>query len=171
MLSRFRFLVDKLMCEEKMAEKRKKSKRGSLKLAKGLKPEEIIKAAKKTLFDMREKLLAEVFGKSLPEDLTRPFDIGDEGDRADSERTHEVSILLSSREKEKILAIDAALEKIQEGTYGECEECGESIGTGRLKAMPLTKLCISCQSRFEKEQAHQKFPEERFGQSLVGKLG
>ncbi len=154
-----------------MAEKKKKSKRGSLKLSKRIKPEEIIKAAKKTLLDMREKLLAEVLGKSLPEDLARPLDIGDEGDRADSERTHEVSILLSSREKDKILAIDAALEKIQEGTYGVCEECGEEIGVGRLKAMPLAKLCVSCQSRFEKEPAHQKSPEERLGQSLVGKLG
>ena len=121
--------------------------------------------------DRREKLLAEILGNSLRGDLVRPFDIGDEGDRADSERTNEVSILLSSREKEKVLAIDAALEKIQEGTYAECEECGEEIGAGRLKAMPLAKLCVSCPSRFEKEQAHQRSPGERLGHSLAGKDG
>jgi RNA polymerase-binding transcription factor DksA len=48
----------------------------------------------------------------------------DERDRADAERTHEVSILISARDKEKLLAIEGALEKIREGTYGVCEDCG-----------------------------------------------
>jgi DnaK suppressor protein len=154
-----------------MAEKSKKSKAGALNPAKPTRPEEKIKAARKALLDMREKLLAEGLGKSLPEDLARPSGIGDEGDRADTERAHEVSILLSARDKEKVLAIDEALEKVDEGTYGVCEECGDEIGAGRLKAMPLAKLCIPCQSRLEKEQAHQKFAEERLDQSLAGKVG
>jgi len=125
-----------------MAEKIKKSKPGPLKPAKKTNPEAKIAAARKTLLDMREKVLEEGLGKSLPEDLARPFDIGDEGDRADTERTHEVSILLSVRDKEKVLAIDEALERLDEGTYGVCEECGDEIGAGRLKAMPLAKLCV-----------------------------
>jgi DnaK suppressor protein len=150
-----------------MAEKIKKSKAGPLNLDKMIKPEEKIMAARKTLVDMKEKLLAEGLGKSLPDDLARPFEIGDEGDRADTERTHEISVLLSLRDKEKLQAIDGALEKLNEGTYGVCEECGDEIGAGRLKAMPLARLCVSCQSRLEKEQAHQKFSEERMGPSLV----
>ena len=66
--------------------------------------------------DMKEKLLAEGLGKSLPEEFVRSFDIGDEGDRAYSERTHEVSILISARDKEKLVAIEESLEKIREGT-------------------------------------------------------
>ena len=111
--------------------------------------------------------MGEGFGKSLPDDLTRPFDIGDEGDRADSERTQEVSVLLSVRDKEKLLAIDEALDKIQDGTYGVCEECGEEIGARRLKAMPLAKLCVSCQSRLEKEQASERSVEERMSQPRI----
>ena len=155
------------MCEEKMAEKSKKSKSGSLNQAKTVKPEKKITTAKETLLDMKEKLLAEGLGKSLPEDLARPFDIGDEGDRADTERTHEVSILLSVRDKEKLQAIEESLEKLREGTYGMCEECGDEIGPRRLKAMPLAKLCVPCQSRREKEQAHQTFAEEKLDQSLI----
>jgi len=151
-----------------MAEKIKKSKAGSVKPAAKIKPEEKIKVARKTLLEMKEKLLAEGFGKSLPEDLARPFDIGDEGDRADIERTHEVSILLSVRDKEKLQAIDEALEKLREGTYGVCEECGDEIGGGRLKVMPLAKSCVTCQSRLEKETAHQKFAKGKFDQSLIG---
>ncbi len=152
-----------------MAEKIKKTKHGSLNPAKE-KPEDRIKAARKRLLDMREELVGEGLGKSFPKDLARPFDIGDEGDRGDSERTQEVSVLLSVGDKEKLLAIDEALDKIQEGTFGECEECGEEIGAGRLKAMPLAKLCVSCQSQMEKEQAHQRFAEDRFGQPLVGQV-
>jgi len=153
-----------------MAEKIKKSKPGPLNPAKKTNPEAKITAARKTLFDMREKLPQEGLGKSLPKNLARPFDIGDEGDRADAERTYEVSILLSARDKEKVLAIDEALEKLDEGTYGVCGECGDEIGAGRLKAMPLAKLCIPCQSTLEKEQAHHKFGEERLDQPLVNKV-
>ena len=151
-----------------MAEKSKKSKSGSLKPAKIIDPKEKVRVSRKTLLDMKEKLVAEGLGKSLPEDLVRPFDIGDEADRADTERTHEVSILLSARDKEKLLAIDEALEKIREGTYWVCEECGEEIGGGRLKVMPLAKSCVTCQSRLEKETAHQKFAEGKLDQSLIG---
>jgi len=135
--------------------------------ARTIKPEEKIKAARKMLLDMKEKLLAEGLGKSLPEDLARPFDIGDEGDRADTERTHEVSILLSARDKEKLGAIEEALEKIREGTYGVCEDCGDEIGWRRLQAMPLAKLCVTCQSHMEKETAHQKFAEEGMRKQLL----
>jgi RNA polymerase-binding protein DksA len=116
------------------------------------------------LFRKWEKLLAEGFGKSLPEDLVRSFDIGDEGDRADNESTNEVTILISARDKEKLHAIEGALEKIREGTYGVCEECGDEIGGGRQKVMPLAQLCVTCQSKIEKETEHQKFAREEMGQ-------
>ncbi len=154
-----------------MAEKIKKSKHGSLNRAKEIKPEDKIMAARKKLLDMREELVGEGLGKSLPEDLARPFDTGDEGDRADAARTHEVSVLLSVRDKEKLQAIDEALDKIQDGTFGECEECGDEIGAGRLKAMPLAKLCVSCQSQLEKEQAHQRFQEGRLDRPMVSQVG
>jgi RNA polymerase-binding protein DksA len=141
-----------------------------LKTAERIKTEDKIMAARKRLLDMREELAGEGLGKFLPGDLARPFDIGDEGDRAAIELTQGVSVLLSVRDKEKLLAIDEALDKIQDGTYGECAEYGDEIGAGRLKAMPLAKLCLSCQSRLEKEQAHQKFAEEHLGRPLVSQV-
>lgn len=154
-----------------MVEKSKKSKFGPLDPAKTMKAEDKVKGAREILLDMKERLLAEGLGKSLPEDLARPFEIGDEGDHADTERTHEVSILISARDKEKLVAIDEALEKVREGTYGMCGDCGDEIGSGRLKAMPLAKLCVTCQSRLEKETAHQKSAEEGMrNQSLIGEM-
>ena len=122
-------------------------------------------AARKALLDMKENLLAEGRRKSPPDNLDVSLDIGDEGD---TDRTHEISVLLSLRDKEKLLAIEEALEKLREGTYGVCEECGDEIGPGRLKAMPLARLCVPCQSRLEKETAHQKFAEGKLDQSLIG---
>ena len=156
---RFRILTVFKSYREKMAEKNKRSQPRSSKPLQPLNPEERNVAGKKTPFGMKEKLLAEGIGEPLPEDLVRPFDIGDGGNRADAERTQEVSILISARDKEKLLAIEGALEKIREGTYGVCEECGEEIGAGRLKAMPLAKLCVTCQFRTEKGIAHQRFAE------------
>jgi len=62
-----------------MGEKIKKSKTRFLSPAKTIKPEERIMVARETILGMRENLLAEGLGKSLPDDLVRPFDIGDEG--------------------------------------------------------------------------------------------
>jgi DnaK suppressor protein len=81
-------------------------------------------------------------------------------DQAGDERDRELSLLLTGRDKEKLTAINEALEKFNEGTYGICEECGEKIGAGRIKVMPLAKFCVSCQSRLEKEMSILKKTEE-----------
>jgi RNA polymerase-binding protein DksA len=49
--------------------------------------------------------------------------------------------------RETLLEIDAALSKLEAGTYGECEECGEEIAPARLEAKPAARLCIACASK------------------------
>jgi RNA polymerase-binding protein DksA len=106
---------------------------------------------RETLSRMREKIFAEALGKPLPECLRVPEDSGDEADHAREECSRDLSLLLTSRSKRKIQALEEALAKVEEGTYGICEECDDPIGAGRLKAMPLAKLCVACQSTWEKE--------------------
>ena len=48
------------------------------------------------------------------------------------------------------MAIEDALQRIDLGEYGICEECEEEIGVGRLKVMPFTRLCVRCQEDLEK---------------------
>jgi len=117
-------------------------------------------AIRRTLLDMRERLLTGIAESPIPEALVTQTDIGDIVDQAGDERDRELSLLLSGRDKEKLLAINEALEKIQEGTYGICEECGDKIGPGRIKVMPLAKYCVSCQAKLEKEMSIQKKAEE-----------
>lgn len=45
-----------------------------------------------------------------------------------------------------MLPVNEALDKLEKGIYGTCENCGEPISPGRLKAMPLAKFCVICQS-------------------------
>lgn len=56
-------------------------------------------------------------------------------------------------EQEELRDIDAALEKLDEGTFGTCEACDGKVGYGRLNALPYARLCISCKRVEEKESA------------------
>ena len=123
-------------------------------------PKDGNEAARRLLLDMRRKLISEISGSLIPESLTASSEIGDLVDQAGDERDRELSLLLTDRDKEKLFAIDEALEKLKEGSYGICEECGEKIGQGRLKVMPLAKYCVNCQSKIEKEMVLQKKVEE-----------
>jgi len=48
---------------------------------------------------------------------------------------------------ENLAEIEAALEKLEAGTYGQCEDCGQAIAPARLEAMPSARLCITCASK------------------------
>lgn len=72
-------------------------------------------------------------------DLTTS-DVDDIGASQDNETTFKILEL----ESDNLGQIDDALERIEDGTYGICEECKEPIGIERLKALPFTPLCINC---------------------------
>jgi RNA polymerase-binding transcription factor len=58
---------------------------------------------------------------------------------------------LAEGEREMLYALDEALKRIDDGIYGVCDECGESVTKQRLKAMPQAKCCIKCQEIKEKK--------------------
>lgn len=115
---------------------------------------------KKMLLDMRAQLLQEIAENVKAESGTEKAEIGDLYDLATSERDRELSLLLGDRDRAKLKEIDDALKRIDEGTYGICEECGEKIAAGRLKAMPFTRLCVNCQANLERQQKMKRETEE-----------
>jgi DnaK suppressor protein len=122
-------------------------------------PEEI----KELLLKMREELIREIKekAKSESDDLSK-MDIGDIYDMASSERDRELNLLISDRDRDKLLEIDDALERIEDNTYGICEECGGKIPKERLKIMPFALFCVQCKSVMEKEKNLARgFKEER----------
>ena len=60
--------------------------------------------------------------------------------------------------RERLQAIDAALVRIEQGTYGTCVDCGRPIVPERLEALPETVRCLQCQERFENRLTHQPHP-------------
>ncbi len=64
------------------------------------------------------------------------------------ERDHELTVL--NHEREKVAQIDRALARIDDGTYGVCESCGNPIGKMRLMAFPRATLCMTCKQREER---------------------
>ena len=77
-------------------------------------------------------------------------DLPDEVDLASSESEQSMSLRLRDRERVLLKKIEKMLAKIDEGTYGICESCGEEIGVKRLEARPVTDLCIRCKEEQEK---------------------
>jgi len=57
---------------------------------------------------------------------------------------------LAANQRELLLQTEKALDRLERGTYGHCESCGEPIGKGRLMAFPRATLCMTCKQREER---------------------
>jgi DnaK suppressor protein len=73
-------------------------------------------------------------------------------DQATFESDMDMNIHMKERESKLILKIKEALERIENGTYGICEVCGEPITETRLKARPVTTVCIACKQNQENQE-------------------
>jgi DnaK suppressor protein len=73
----------------------------------------------------------------------------DVADRAANSYTKEFLFSQSSSERQILNMVDGALNRIREGTFGECIACGDEINPKRLEAVPWTRHCIACQEKLE----------------------
>src|SRR5580704_12305854 len=125
------------------------------------------------LEEMKEKILAEMNQAARSEREGLKDEGMDTYDLASEERDREISFILSDRERVKIGAIDDALQRIGDGSYGICESCGLEIGEERLEALPFTRLCRDCQQDQEREARTQRRVDDdrgayrKFGSSEV----
>jgi DnaK suppressor protein len=78
----------------------------------------------------------------------------DPTDRATQESDRTFELRIRDRERKLLLKIREALERIENGSFGTCEMCGEEIGEARLKVRPVTTLCIDCKIEQEKAEKH-----------------
>lgn len=76
----------------------------------------------------------------------------DPTDRASLEADRNSILRIRDRERKLMVKIQEALRRLDRGEYGICEDCGEEIGIDRLKARPVTTLCIDCKSTQEVEE-------------------
>ena len=107
---------------------------------------------KKKLLDWKNDLKRSsndaLFNSSLDDNSTS----ADIVDQASSYTEKNVELRAINRQIKLISKIDSALKRIQDGTYGFCEDTGEPIGLKRLIARPVATLCIAAQEKHEKEE-------------------
>ena len=105
------------------------------------------------LLGKRQEIMREIegnLGQSLTEDQQRRLESArDVGDQALMDLDRELGISLMEMRNRRRQAIDEALMRLNEGTYGICAECGIEVSEKRLEAVPFAKLCVQCQSRQE----------------------
>lgn len=110
-----------------------------------------LESFEKLLNKRLEELLAEA--NSTVSDMSDlKGNLPDPADRATLEADRNFTLRIRDRERKLIGKIKEALERIENGTYGICESCEEEISEKRLKARPVTTLCIECKKRQENEE-------------------
>lgn len=83
-------------------------------------------------------------------------DVGDEAERASRETENSLELRTRDRYRKLLNKIDQALSRIDDGSYGYCEETGEEIGLARLEARPNATLCLDAQERWELKQKQMR---------------
>jgi DnaK suppressor protein len=110
-----------------------------------------LKLFRKLLGEKMSELLAEA-DRTVDGMTDAKENFPDPTDRASLESNRNFTLRIRDRERKLIAKIKEALARIDDGSYGKCEDCGENIGIERLKARPVTTLCIDCKSLQEAEE-------------------
>jgi DnaK suppressor protein len=107
---------------------------------------------RKKLEEKHRQLVEEVgknvlYGKGPDDDSTK-----DLGDQAATSYNREFLFELGNGTQRLLKEVVSALQKLDEGSYGDCERCGEAIADKRLEALPFARYCIDCQRAVEEEE-------------------
>ena len=109
-------------------------------------------AIRRELEQQRKALLNEagvMIGQGL---MIGSENLPDLGDQATAVADQNFMLRLKEREQKLLKKIDEALDRITQGTFGVCESCGGEISFKRLKARPVTTLCIECKTKQEEDE-------------------
>lgn len=107
---------------------------------------------KKKLLEERQRLLNAATSSRKDEFAIQAEDLADESDLTSAELSQGVVFTLREKEQQTLAQIDEALQKIEDGTYGHCEECDAEISVRRLEIFPTARLCITHQEEVEKKK-------------------
>lgn len=110
---------------------------------------------KNKLLDARNKILNSGVLSNLEDLQINSDELADEADLATSTINQQVSFSIREKEMNKLRRIDAALERVEEGSYGYCLESGDEIEPKRLETQPWAEFCIEVAEEKEREQAQR----------------
>lgn len=84
--------------------------------------------------------------------------VHDSGDEAVADLLADLDVVRIDRQVTEIRRIEAALRRIDMGSYGMCRDCGDDIGNERLESQPDAERCVTCQEQYEKSYVHEGTP-------------
>tara|TARA_B100000315_G_C14009685_1_gene333931 strand:- start:171 stop:488 length:318 start_codon:yes stop_codon:yes gene_type:complete len=93
---------------------------------------------------MKEEILEDITKIIKSESDHLKYDVGDFYDNASNDRERDLLLSLNQRDRQKLIMIEDAIKRIDNGTYGKCPYGNEVIDEERLRAMPFTRYCVSC---------------------------
>jgi DnaK suppressor protein len=124
---------------------------------------------RKMLEDRRRELAHEVHSKirDARRDCTKEREVLDEGESSEVDIQEEIEFALIQMKAETLSKIAAALRRLEEGTYGECFECGDEIAKARLRALPFAVRCKDCEEARETAEHRERTIAQRRASSAL----
>ena len=120
-----------------------------------------VEQLRRKLLDRQRVLVADVRAKreqALEGNEDAIASVGDAGDESVMRMATDLDLQEAGRDVQELNDIDAALRRMDDGTYGTCDECGQDIGYPRLNAQPTARRCIADQEKYERTYAHGTTP-------------
>jgi DnaK suppressor protein len=123
---------------------------------------------KKMLEDRRRELLNEVQGRirDVRSDGNKDRDVLDQGESSEVDIQEDIEFALIQMKSETLTKIDAALRRLEDGTYGDCFECGDQISEARLRALPFAVRCKDCEEARETAEQRERALAKRGSSAL-----
>ena len=124
---------------------------------------------KKMLEDRRRELMNELQGKirDVRADGNRERDVIDQGESSEVDIQEDIEFALIQMKGETLNKVNEALRRLDEGTYGNCFECGQEIAEPRLKALPFAVRCKDCEAARETAEQRERMLARRSGSSAL----
>ena len=128
--------------------------------------------SRKMLEDRRRELLREVQNKmrDARSDGTKEHEVLDHAEVSDVFIQEDIAFALIQMKAETLTKIDAALRRLDEGTYGDCFDCGGEIATARLHALPFAVRCKDCEEAREAAEFRERMMQRRTSSTLFADI-
>ena len=121
------------------------------------------------LEERRRELMHQVKGKirSVRADGTKERDGYDEGETSEVDIQEDIEFALIQMKTETLHKINEALQRLEEGSYGNCFECGDEVSEARLRALPFAVRCKDCEQARENDQIRERVLAQKRGSSAL----
>jgi len=124
---------------------------------------------KKMLEDRRRQLMSDVQGRirDVRGEGSKEREVLDQGESSEVDIQDDIEFALIQMKSETLNKINEALRRLDEGTYGNCFECGDEVAEARLRALPFAVRCKDCEEARETAEQRERMLAQRRGSSTL----